>query len=148
MKTGTTQRILVWSLVLGAFAATMFICGAASAMDLQDKLNAGISVSLDNASAALPAVTVGTKSDGYGIPAGMHGSLSSGRDIYEISCAACHPKPNVLPATSFHGFKRRMATGAMDGMELSDQEVADVVMWLNRFDASATPVTEVIASTR
>jgi mono/diheme cytochrome c family protein len=139
---------MAWATVLSIFAATMFICGAASALELQDKLNAADSTAAPADSSALPTFGTSARQNRYGIPASLEGSVEAGQNVYEISCAACHENAFALPATTFQGFKRRQRTGAMSGMQLSDQEIADIVVWLNRFSPKTTESDSLLASAR
>lgn len=89
--------------------------------------------------AALPASYFDAEgcTSSFGIPAGQQGSISAGQAVYENRCAMCHGDGAKLRAMSYHTYKRRLAIPGMSGIELEQQELADVVAWLNRNEVPA-----------
>ena len=67
---------------------------------------------------------------GFGIPAGMSGSISAGQQIYSNNCAACHSNKD---GSSFGTVQSAIANvGSMRGIKLTQQELADLTAYLNR----------------
>lgn len=117
--------------VLLAFAALGAVLSSAAVVALEAQ--PGPAINQDGASPGTRSYfDAAGRTSAFGIPAGMSGSVSAGQEIYDLRCATCHGDGARLRAMSYHTYKRRLETTAMAGMVLEEQELADIVAWLNR----------------
>lgn len=68
----------------------------------------------------------------FGIPTGMTGTVSAGQEVFNANCTVCHGSGSGLPALNYTQFKARLATPPMNSLSLTEQQIVDVVAWLNR----------------
>lgn len=120
--------------VLLAFATLGAILSNAAVVAAESGPGAGLAKYSAPASAGQPQSYFDAQgcTTSFGLPAGQQGSVSAGQSVFENRCAMCHGDGAALRAMGYHAYKRRLAIPAMSGLELDQQELADVIAWLNR----------------
>jgi mono/diheme cytochrome c family protein len=69
----------------------------------------------------------------FGIPDGVTGSISAGQAIIASTCSGCHGSGQNLAALDYSRFTATLqAVPAMRALPLTQQDIADLVAWLNR----------------
>lgn len=77
-----------------------------------------------------PPATGSDSLTGFGIPAGLSGSISAGQLVWTNSCTACHSNKD---GRSFGTLESALLNvGSMRSIKLSQQELADLTAYLNR----------------
>lgn len=67
----------------------------------------------------------------FGIPSGMRGNISAGKRVWGRVCSACHVSEKN--GRRFNDIKRaRRSQPEMRALSITDQQIADVVAYLNR----------------
>jgi hypothetical protein len=150
-KMNNTVTTIASVMLVTALLGAILSCGAAVAMGLpQDPaIFAGV-VETSQQALALAGAKALFSSDGstsaFGIPQGVRGNVNAGQGLYDISCATCHGDGSKLRGVSYHTFQRRLKTGAMEGLPLSEQEAADIVAWLNRTSTQPATAETILAN--
>lgn len=68
----------------------------------------------------------------FGIPSGLTGNISRGRGIWTADCGGCHGSEKL--GRTYSQIKSALNLGAMSGVKVTNQEVADLIAYLNRFN--------------
>lgn len=97
--------------------------------------------STDPPPATDPGGTATDTTTGYGIPTGLTGSITAGETIWSGTCNACHS--SMSPKTYQQVEGALAGVGAMQGLNLTEQQVADITAYLNRAAIQGEPVTGV-----
>ncbi len=74
----------------------------------------------------------------FGIPSGLVGNITAGTAVWDSKCAACHPSPfGAVGAVTYPTIETKLgAVALMSGVQVTEQQKADLTAYLNR--ASAT----------
>jgi len=66
----------------------------------------------------------------FGIPAGLTGTISVGQQLFSSSCAGCHASGK--DGRNFPTVMSAMNMSMMSGLNMTQQQMADIVAYLNR----------------